>query len=103
MVQQLYALFDPVNGEKSLEQQSMTSNELKTLELNFLTYLFQVGPLSVLLSPYSVMVSEVLYNSKLYYICFEIILMVLSRSWKRATSSCYLTKSTRWHSLVSIF
>jgi hypothetical protein len=54
MVQQLYALFDPVNGEKSLEQQSMTSNELKTLELNFLTYLFQVGPLSVLLSPYSV-------------------------------------------------
>lgn len=45
VMQQLYALFDPVNGEKSLEQQGMTSNELETLELNFLTYLFQVGPL----------------------------------------------------------
>ncbi|KAG2558012.1 hypothetical protein PVAP13_8NG106200 [Panicum virgatum] len=39
---QLYALFDPVNGEKSLEQQGMTSSELNTLELNFLTYIFQI-------------------------------------------------------------
>ncbi|CAD6253725.1 unnamed protein product [Miscanthus lutarioriparius] len=40
---QLFSLFDPVNnGEKSLEQQGMTSNELDTLELNFLTYLFQI-------------------------------------------------------------
>ncbi|GJN04728.1 hypothetical protein PR202_ga22298 [Eleusine coracana subsp. coracana] len=39
---QLYALFDPVNGEKSMEQQSMTSNEIESLELNFLTYLFQI-------------------------------------------------------------
>lgn len=46
-MQQLFSLFDPVNGEKSLEQQGMTSSELDTLELNFLTYLFQVGPLSV--------------------------------------------------------
>jgi len=46
-MQQLYALFDPVNGEKSLEQQGMTSSELDTLELNFLTYIFQVGSLSI--------------------------------------------------------
>ncbi|KAK3119064.1 hypothetical protein QOZ80_9BG0713050 [Eleusine coracana subsp. coracana] len=39
---QLYALFDPANGEKSMEQQSMTSNEIESLELNFLTYLFQI-------------------------------------------------------------
>ncbi|XP_003577515.2 uncharacterized protein LOC100830251 [Brachypodium distachyon] len=39
---QLYALFDPVSGEKSLEQQSLTPNEIETLELNFLTYLFQI-------------------------------------------------------------
>ncbi|KAL5203687.1 hypothetical protein ABZP36_008558 [Zizania latifolia] len=39
---QLYALFDPVNGAKSLEQQSLTPNEIETLELSFLTYLFQV-------------------------------------------------------------
>lgn len=50
-MQQLYALFDPINGEKSLEQQSMTSNELETLELNFLTYLFQVGQLSAPFHP----------------------------------------------------
>ncbi|OEL23549.1 hypothetical protein BAE44_0015433 [Dichanthelium oligosanthes] len=41
VMQQLYALFDPVNGEKSLEQQGITPNELDTLELNFLTYIFQ--------------------------------------------------------------
>nr|CAB3489914.1 unnamed protein product [Digitaria exilis] len=39
---QLYALFDPVNGDKSLELQGMTSSELDTLELNFLTYIFQI-------------------------------------------------------------
>ncbi|KAL6654163.1 hypothetical protein ACP70R_007628 [Stipagrostis hirtigluma subsp. patula] len=39
---QLYALFDPVNGEKSLEQQGMTSDEIERLELTFLTYLFQI-------------------------------------------------------------
>ncbi|XP_062196963.1 uncharacterized protein LOC133899934 isoform X2 [Phragmites australis] len=39
---QLYSLFDPVYGKKSLEQQNMTSNEIETLELNFLTYLFQI-------------------------------------------------------------
>ncbi|CAO2149107.1 unnamed protein product [Urochloa humidicola] len=38
---QLYALFDPVNG-KGLEQQGMTPSELDTLELNFLTYIFQI-------------------------------------------------------------
>jgi hypothetical protein len=46
-LQQLYALFDPVNGEKCLEQQGLTSGEIENLELNFLTYLFQVHPLSV--------------------------------------------------------
>ncbi|KAM0877904.1 hypothetical protein ACQ4PT_035198 [Festuca glaucescens] len=39
---QLYTLFDPVYGEKSLEQQSLTPAEIETLELNFLTYLFQI-------------------------------------------------------------
>uniref|UniRef100_A0ACD5X6Q8 Uncharacterized protein n=1 Tax=Avena sativa TaxID=4498 RepID=A0ACD5X6Q8_AVESA len=39
---QLYALFDPVYGEKSLEQQSLTPAEIEILELNFLTYLFQI-------------------------------------------------------------
>uniref|UniRef100_A0A0E0MFY3 Aminopeptidase n=1 Tax=Oryza punctata TaxID=4537 RepID=A0A0E0MFY3_ORYPU len=39
---QLYALFDPVNGVKSLEQQSLTQDEIETLELNFLTYMFQI-------------------------------------------------------------
>ncbi|XP_006662966.1 uncharacterized protein LOC102700471 [Oryza brachyantha] len=39
---QLYALFDPVNGVKSLEQQSLRPDEIETLELNFLTYMFQV-------------------------------------------------------------
>ncbi|KAL6890217.1 hypothetical protein ACP4OV_008980 [Aristida adscensionis] len=39
---QLYALFDPVYGQKSLEQQSMTTDEIERLELTFLTYLFQI-------------------------------------------------------------
>jgi hypothetical protein len=46
-MQQLYALFDHVNGEKGLEQQSLTSGEIENLELNFLTYLFQVCPLFI--------------------------------------------------------
>jgi hypothetical protein len=46
-LQQLYALFDPVNGEKCLERQGLTSGERENLELNFLTYLFQVRALSV--------------------------------------------------------
>ncbi|XP_062204102.1 uncharacterized protein LOC133906263 [Phragmites australis] len=39
---QLYSLFDPVSGEKRLEQQSLTPEEIETLEFNFMTYLFQV-------------------------------------------------------------
>ncbi|VAI14595.1 unnamed protein product [Triticum turgidum subsp. durum] len=38
---QLYSLFDPVNGEKRLEQQNLTPEEIDTLEFNFMTYLFQ--------------------------------------------------------------
>jgi hypothetical protein len=43
-MQQLYSLFDPVSGEKRLEQQNLSSDEIDTLEFNFMTYLFQVGP-----------------------------------------------------------
>lgn len=43
LMQQLYSLFDPVNGEKRLEQQNLTPDEIDTLEFNFITYLFQVG------------------------------------------------------------
>ncbi|PUZ67104.1 hypothetical protein GQ55_3G405500 [Panicum hallii var. hallii] len=39
---QLYTLFDPVTGGKRLEQQSLTPEEIETLEFNFMTYLFQV-------------------------------------------------------------
>ncbi|CAD6267849.1 unnamed protein product [Miscanthus lutarioriparius] len=39
---QLYSLFDPVSGEKRLEQQNLTSEEIETLEFNFMTHLFQV-------------------------------------------------------------
>ncbi|RLM98736.1 hypothetical protein C2845_PM06G28690 [Panicum miliaceum] len=39
---QLYSLFDPVTGGKRLEQQSLTPEEIETLEFNFMTYLFQV-------------------------------------------------------------
>uniref|UniRef100_K3Z634 Aminopeptidase n=1 Tax=Setaria italica TaxID=4555 RepID=K3Z634_SETIT len=39
---QLYSLFDPVSGEKRLEQQNLTPDEIETLEFNFMTYLFQV-------------------------------------------------------------
>ncbi|CAN6342849.1 unnamed protein product [Urochloa humidicola] len=39
---QIYSLFDPVSGEKRLEQQNLTPEEIETLEFNFMTYLFQV-------------------------------------------------------------
>jgi hypothetical protein len=39
---QLYTLFDPVTGGKRLEQQSLTPEDIETLEFNFMTYLFQV-------------------------------------------------------------
>ncbi|KAM0859244.1 hypothetical protein ACQ4PT_047319 [Festuca glaucescens] len=39
---QLYSLFDPVSGEKRLEQQNLLSDEIDTLEFNFMTYLFQI-------------------------------------------------------------
>jgi hypothetical protein len=41
-VQELFALFDPVQGAKKLQQQNFSSEEIDTLEQNFLTYLFQV-------------------------------------------------------------
>ncbi|XP_019427420.1 PREDICTED: uncharacterized protein LOC109335724 [Lupinus angustifolius] len=40
---QLYSLFDPVSGAHKLEQEKLTSREIDALELNFLTYLFQVS------------------------------------------------------------
>lgn len=46
-MQQLYSLFDPVSGEKRLEQQNLTPEEIETLEFNFMTYLFQVDPLNM--------------------------------------------------------
>ncbi|KAF3334431.1 hypothetical protein FCM35_KLT21035 [Carex littledalei] len=39
---QLYSLFDPVHGDKKLEQQNLTPDEIDTLELNFMSYLFQI-------------------------------------------------------------
>ncbi|XP_078159987.1 uncharacterized protein LOC144555495 isoform X2 [Carex rostrata] len=39
---QLYSLFDPVHGDKKLEQQNLTPDEIDTLELNFMLYLFQI-------------------------------------------------------------
>ncbi|KAE8801232.1 hypothetical protein D1007_23124 [Hordeum vulgare] len=39
---ELYALFDPVQGAKKLQQQNFSSEEIDTLEQNFLTYFFQV-------------------------------------------------------------
>lgn len=41
-LQQLYSLFDPVNGAKKLEQQNFSAEEVDVLEQNFLKYLFQV-------------------------------------------------------------
>ncbi|KAJ4752069.1 aminopeptidase (DUF3754) [Rhynchospora pubera] len=39
---QLYSLFDPVHGDEKLEQQNLTPDETDTLELNFMSYLFQI-------------------------------------------------------------
>ncbi|XP_042012567.1 uncharacterized protein LOC121761045 [Salvia splendens] len=39
---QLYSLFDPVYGTQKLEQQNLSSEEIDTLEQNFLRYLFQI-------------------------------------------------------------
>ncbi|THU69847.1 hypothetical protein C4D60_Mb08t18720 [Musa balbisiana] len=39
---QLYSLFDPVHGARRLEQQHLSDEEIDVLELNFITYLFQV-------------------------------------------------------------
>ncbi|XP_042047186.1 uncharacterized protein LOC121793052 [Salvia splendens] len=39
---QLYSLFDPVHGTQKLEQQNLSSDEVDTLEQNFLKYLFQI-------------------------------------------------------------
>ncbi|CBI21263.3 hypothetical protein VitviT2T_022120 [Vitis vinifera] len=39
---QLYSLFDPVHGAEKLEQQTLSPEEVDTLELNFLAYLFQM-------------------------------------------------------------
>lgn len=39
---QLYSLFDPVHGEKRLQQQKLSSEEIDVLEQNFLSYLFKV-------------------------------------------------------------
>ncbi|KMZ60285.1 hypothetical protein ZOSMA_5G01520 [Zostera marina] len=39
---QLYSLFDPVSGDKKLEQQNLSSEEIDALEINFLICLFQV-------------------------------------------------------------
>nr|CAD1820496.1 unnamed protein product [Ananas comosus var. bracteatus] len=41
-LRQLYTLFDPVYGDKRLEQQNLSPDEIDTLELNFMTYLFQI-------------------------------------------------------------
>jgi hypothetical protein len=87
-MQQLYALFDPVNGEKSLEQQGLTSGEIENLELNFLTYVFQVCPLFIF------------FHTNQCDLFLSIILTTTnsvpkSRLWKRATSSCYPMKSMR--------
>ncbi|WOL00962.1 hypothetical protein Cni_G09675 [Canna indica] len=39
---QLFSLFDPVCGERRLEQHKLSANEIDRLELNFLKYFFQV-------------------------------------------------------------
>jgi hypothetical protein len=42
-LQELFALFDPVHGAKKLQQQNFSTEEIDTLEQNFLTYFFQVS------------------------------------------------------------
>jgi hypothetical protein len=44
-LQELFALFDPVHGAKKLQQQNFSTEEIDTLEQNFLTYFFQVSNL----------------------------------------------------------
>uniref|UniRef100_A0A0D9YJJ3 Aminopeptidase n=1 Tax=Oryza glumipatula TaxID=40148 RepID=A0A0D9YJJ3_9ORYZ len=39
---ELFALFDPVHGAQKLQQQNFSTEEVDTLEQNFLTYFFQV-------------------------------------------------------------
>lgn len=39
---QLYSLFDPIHGDKKLQQQNLSSDEIDVLEQNFLSYLFEV-------------------------------------------------------------
>ena len=46
-MQQLYVFFDPVNGETILKQRNMTTDEIETREIGFLTNLFKVPPLCV--------------------------------------------------------
>jgi hypothetical protein len=45
-LQELFALFDPVHGADKLQQQSLSSEEIDTLEQNFLSYFFQVKNLT---------------------------------------------------------
>lgn len=46
LLQELFALFDPVHGSKKLQQQNFSSEEIDTLEQNFLSYFFQVKAFS---------------------------------------------------------
>lgn len=45
LLQELFALFDPVHGAKKLEQQNFLPEEIDTLEQNFLSYFFRVKDL----------------------------------------------------------
>lgn len=45
LLQELFALFDPVHGAKKLQQQNFLSEEIDTLEQNFLSYFFRVKDL----------------------------------------------------------
>lgn len=45
----MYSLFDPVHGSQKLDQQNLSSDEIDTLEQNFLKYLFQVSLLILML------------------------------------------------------
>jgi len=42
LLQELFALFDPVHGAKKLQQQNFSPEEIDMLEQNFLSYFFQV-------------------------------------------------------------
>lgn len=45
LLQELFALFDPVHGAKKLQQQNFSSEEIDMLEQNFLSYFFRVKDL----------------------------------------------------------